>query len=141
MLSSLHVSRITAAIRGQHSLVVALCTSRGAVATPQQQRIRQFSSDDDKVISRETLAIEIAEEHDLTKAKSRRIVDSIFDGVVDGVSDGAKARISAFGIFESKLSPARNSRNPKTGEAVMTPAKQRVRFKASSVFKNAVNGK
>lgn len=42
-----------------------------------------------------------------------------------------KVVLKGFGTFAVKSTPARPGRNPKTGEAVAIPARQRFTFKAS----------
>uniref|UniRef100_A0A7S4HX48 Integration host factor subunit alpha n=1 Tax=Odontella aurita TaxID=265563 RepID=A0A7S4HX48_9STRA len=169
MLPSLGTSRAVAAASWQKALVVAARSAGGAAPSvapsPQTQRRRQhlpfqihrFSSSlsedgDDigreidppaKVVTRATLAEQIAEEHDMTAAKSRRIVDSVLDGIVESLSgaggEETVVRLSSFGIFDRRLQASRKVRNPRTGEVLTSVAKQRVRFRASKGFKDAVN--
>lgn len=51
------------------------------------------------------------------------------------VKDGDKVTIQKFGIFKRKDVAARTARNPKTGEAVLVPAKSVIKFSASKPAK------
>ena len=88
-------------------------------------------------ISKKDLVEEVASTHELSIAKSERIVNSIFDTIVEAVVDGKQARLSSFGSFESFMGKARNGRNPATGEAIQIPSKKRIRFKAYDNFKQS----
>ena len=44
-----------------------------------------------------------------------------------------------FGTFETVERPAREGRNPKTGETIKIAAKKVVKFKAGAELSNAVN--
>jgi nucleoid DNA-binding protein len=89
-------------------------------------------------MTRREIVKEVAEAHDLTLAKSERIVATVLDTIVEGVSDGKSVKLSKFGAFEKSTSAARIARNPKTGESVKVPTKQRIRFRPSKHFKDTV---
>lgn len=55
------------------------------------------------------------------------------------ISNKKEVRMNGFGTFSSKESAARAGRNPITGESLQIPAKQRIRFRPSKQFKEAVN--
>eukprot|EP00558_Chaetoceros_sp_UNC1202_P013318 CAMPEP_0197250896 /NCGR_PEP_ID=MMETSP1429-20130617/54831_1 /TAXON_ID=49237 /ORGANISM="Chaetoceros sp., Strain UNC1202" /LENGTH=143 /DNA_ID=CAMNT_0042712841 /DNA_START=21 /DNA_END=452 /DNA_ORIENTATION=+ len=93
----------------------------------------------DDNLNRTHFAQMIAEEHDLSYAKSIRIVDSVFDTIVESVAEGKKVSVSNFGRFETKLWKETVGRNPKTGQVLNIPARKRVKFSASKAFKDAVN--
>ena len=96
------------------------------------------SKSDDKSVGRRKIIAEIAEKHDLTLAKSERIVVDVFDTIVEAVSDDKSVQISKFGTFEKYTSSARTGRNPQTGEEIKIPAKQRIRFRPTKHFKDTV---
>ena len=48
-------------------------------------------------------------------------------------------KISNFGTFQSKISPRRMGRNPKTKELHPIPKKNKITFIASNTFKNLMN--
>ncbi|HUT85671.1 MAG TPA: HU family DNA-binding protein [Elusimicrobiales bacterium] len=65
------------------------------------------------------------------KKEAKVIVDKIFDIIISTLKHDEKVVISKFGSFRSKIVPARQYRNPKTGETVTLPPRKAIRFKAS----------
>ena len=69
---------------------------------------------------------------ELTIASAKDIIETVFDEIRKKVVEAEKPiQIRGFGSFSIKEMPARNSRNPKTGEPIMVPAKKKVKFKPS----------
>jgi DNA-binding protein HU-beta len=91
-------------------------------------------------INKTDLIKDISETHELTHAKSERILNSILDSIVEAVADKKTVRLSKFGSFEGYESSARIGRNPSTGESINIPAKTRIRFKPYTSFKKTANG-
>ncbi len=73
----------------------------------------------------------IATAHDLSKAKAKEVVNSVFGSIVDASKRGEEVTISGFGKFALKERPAREGRNPKTGEALQIAASKSIAFKMS----------
>eukprot|EP00541_Cyclophora_tenuis_P018496 CAMPEP_0116562870 /NCGR_PEP_ID=MMETSP0397-20121206/12410_1 /TAXON_ID=216820 /ORGANISM="Cyclophora tenuis, Strain ECT3854" /LENGTH=124 /DNA_ID=CAMNT_0004089235 /DNA_START=99 /DNA_END=473 /DNA_ORIENTATION=- len=83
----------------------------------------------------------IADEHDLSKAKSGRILDSVLDLVVESLSQNRTVRLASFGRFEARKVESYKGRNPQTGETLVIPESMRVRFRPFSAFKDNINKK
>lgn len=66
-------------------------------------------------------------------------VDAVIDAVVAALKKGEKVSIAGFGNFEVRDRPARQGRNPRTGEAVQIAASKNPAFKAAKALKDAVN--
>lgn len=77
------------------------------------------------------LADALAEAHDLPKAKAKEIVSSVFGLIVDAAKKGDETAIAGFGKFSVKERPAREGRNPRTGETLKIPASKSLGFKMS----------
>jgi len=92
-----------------------------------------------KTFNKQNIIKEVATTHELSAAKSERIVNTVFDTIVEAVVDGKQVRVSSFGSFDSYLSKARKGRNPSNGEEIDIEAKKRIRFKAYDAFKKASN--
>ncbi|CAB9511785.1 DNA-binding protein HU 2 [Seminavis robusta] len=122
-----------------------LSTTRGSAARSlcqhwaSQKQCRWMSLEDKSNLNLGDLCENIAEEHNLTKAQSRRIVTSLFDSITQAVADKKKVSISNFGSFESVHAKSREMRNIQTGEKYITAAKERVKFKPYTHFKDEVN--
>ena len=70
------------------------------------------------------------------------IIESIFKYLSNALSEGRNIEIRGLGTFNVKKMPARNARNPKTGEKVNTPEKKTIHFKMSKdLFKKLNNEK
>lgn len=81
---------------------------------------------------------EIAEEFDLTKAKSKKIVSFALDRIMTEVRKGKTARLTGFGSFFRHKRNARTGRNPQNGDHVQIPACRVPKFKAGKIFKELV---
>lgn len=79
-------------------------------------------------MSIQTIIAGIAESHGLSKAKSRRIFDSIMTAIASDAVAGS-VTIPKLGTFKTVTRNARVCRNPKTGEQVNVPAKALLKFK------------
>jgi DNA-binding protein HU-beta len=77
------------------------------------------------------LADAIAEAHDLPKTKAKEIVSSVFALIVDAAKKGDETAIGGFGKFSVKERPAREGRNPRTGETLKIPPSKSLGFKMS----------
>ncbi len=77
------------------------------------------------------LADAVAEANDISKAKAKEVVNSIFASIVEAAKRGEEVAIAGFGRFAVKERPAREGRNPRTGEALKIPASKSLGFKMS----------
>ena len=85
------------------------------------------------------IADQVAETYGLTKTDARKIVDAIFTAVVDAAANGNEVSINGFGKFKVKSSPAREGRNPATGQAMQIAASKKLGFSAGKVVKDKLN--
>lgn len=86
--------------------------------------------------------VEVLSEKDVkvTKKDMGIYVNTVFDVITDAVAGSDTVSIAGFGKFECVERPAREGRNPATGEAIHIEASKAPKFKASSTFKAAVKG-
>lgn len=75
-----------------------------------------------------------------SKKDAHYVVDKFFELIASEVVNGQEVNISGFGKFYTQNKPARQARNPKTGEVVNVPAKQVFKFKASKKLSDILNG-
>lgn len=78
--------------------------------------------------------------HGLTKADAKTYVDAVFAAIGDAAAKGDEISISGFGKFAVKHSPARDGRNPATGEAMTIKAANKISFKPAKALKDKLNG-
>ena len=74
-----------------------------------------------------------------TKADAERAVDTMIDSIADSLKKGDEVSIAGLGIFSTKMRPARQGRNPRTGEKINIPASKQPKFKAGKGLKDALN--
>lgn len=92
-----------------------------------------------KVVTKKTLADDLAVKFGWTKKDAAEAVNYVFDEITAVVADGGEASINGFGKFERVSKKARTGLNPSTGEKITIPAFESPKFKASKTFKDAVN--
>lgn len=86
------------------------------------------------------LADRIAASHDVSKADARKLVDGVFAAIVEAAVAGDEIAINGFGKFRVKDSPAREGRNPATGEAMQIAASKKLGFAPAKAVKDKLNG-
>ena len=83
----------------------------------------------------------VAKVHDVlggTKADSERAVDTLVESIIGELQGGEEVSIAGLGIFSAKMRPARQGRNPRTGESIQIPAMRVPKFRAAKALKDAV---
>lgn len=83
----------------------------------------------------------IAEKAELTKASATRALDAFLEGLTGSLQKGDPVVLVNFGTFVVKPRPAREGRNPQTGEKITIKASKIVGFKAGKALKDAVKDK
>ena len=73
-----------------------------------------------------------------TKADAERAVETVIDSIVSSLKSGDEVSISGLGIFATKARPARQGRNPRTGETIHIAASRTAKFRAAKALKDAV---
>ncbi|QXT34489.1 HU family DNA-binding protein [Sphingomonas sanguinis] len=86
------------------------------------------------------LADRITTSHGVSKADARKLVDGVFAAIVEAAVAGDEIAINGFGKFKVKDSPAREGRNPATGEAMQIAASKKLGFAPAKAVKDKLNG-
>jgi len=81
----------------------------------------------------------IANDSEMTKADSEKVLNSILSTITDAVATGDKVTLIGFGTFSVSDRAARRGRNPQTGQSIQIPARKVVKFKAGAKLINATN--
>lgn len=90
--------------------------------------------------TKKDLVDRIAESTGTTRTLTKAVVQGFFDEVIAELDKGNRLEFRDFGVFETKSTPARTARNPKTMEKVEVPAKRRVTFKPGRLMRGGMNG-
>ena len=85
------------------------------------------------------LVAAIVEKTELSKKDAEKAVKSFTEVVADELKKGEKIQLVGFGTFEVADRPAREGRNPKTGETMTIAASKTPKFKAGKALKDMVN--
>ena len=92
-------------------------------------------------ITKKDLVTRIAMQTGQTKVVTKDILQRFLDEIINELASGNRLEFREFGVFESRVRPARMAQNPrKPKERFMVPAKRVVRFKVGRVMKERVGG-
>ena len=81
----------------------------------------------------------VAARTSLSRADAAAAVTATFSTIADALASGETVRIAGFGISSTRSRPARESRNPHTGESIAIAASNTPSFKAGKTLRDAVN--
>lgn len=73
------------------------------------------------------------------KTDTRAILDTLGETVAKNLGSGEEVTLPGVGKLKTKAKPAREGRNPKTGEPVQIAAKTVIKFTPASALNTAVN--
>ncbi len=92
-------------------------------------------------MSREKILKKLKEKNkNLNKDLLQKILDVFFSNISDSLKDKRNVEIRSFGTFFIKeIKEKKNARNPKTGEIIYVPKKNKARFKPSKKLKETIN--
>lgn len=83
----------------------------------------------------------IAADTKLTKKDAEAFLKSFVENVSLALEKGDNVQLIGFGTFDVGERPAREGRNPKTGETIKIAASKTPKFKAGKALKDRVNNK
>tara|TARA_Y100000768_G_C23537054_1_gene477525 strand:+ start:187 stop:468 length:282 start_codon:yes stop_codon:yes gene_type:complete len=76
----------------------------------------------------------------LNKLQLENVLDTFFKSIEEALKNDKSVEIRGFGTFFIKeIKEKYSARNPKTGELIYVPKKNKVRFRASKKFKEFIN--
>ena len=81
----------------------------------------------------------MADAADISKAAAARALDGMVEAIAGAMKEGDQVSLVGFGTFSVKERPARQGRNPQTGETIQIKASNIPTFKAGKALKDAVN--
>ena len=85
------------------------------------------------------LVAAMAKETNLSKKYVEDVLKSFVDVVSKDLINGVKIQLVGFGTFEVAERPAREGRNPRTGETMKIAASKSPKFKAGKALKDSLN--
>jgi DNA-binding protein HU-beta len=81
----------------------------------------------------------VAQATELNQAAAGQALKAVVNAILDALLAGEAVRVSGLGIFNVAARPARQGRNPQTGESIEIAASKAVRFHAGKAVKGALN--
>ena len=78
----------------------------------------------------------------LNRSEIETVIEIFSNDIIKALKNGKKIELRGFGtFFVKKIKENYSARNPKTGELIYVPEKNKVRFKASKSLKKKINEK
>ena len=81
----------------------------------------------------------VARATELNQAAAGLAVKAVVNAILDSLAPGEAVRVSGLGTFDVAARPAREGRNPQSGETINIAASKAVRFHAGKAVKDALN--
>lgn len=78
----------------------------------------------------------VAEATGSTKTDAKKNVDAVVAAISNTLAAGNEVSLNGFGKFKVNDRPAREGRNPATGETIIIAASKQVKFSASKTLKD-----
>jgi len=76
----------------------------------------------------------------LNRSEIDTVIEIFSNNIIKALKNGRKIELRGFGtFFVKKIKENYSARNPKTGELIYVPEKNKVRFKASKKLKKLIN--
>lgn len=95
--------------------------------------------EEDLSMNKTELVAAMAEKAELSKKDSEKALKAFIDVVTEELKSGEKIQLVGFGTFEVSERPAREGRNPRTGETMTIAASKAPKFKAGKALKDSIN--
>lgn len=87
-------------------------------------------------MNKSDLAKAVAEKTGLSRAQAGEAVDAAIEAIVGSVKGNDSVQIAGFGTFYAKHREAREVRNPRTGETMMSKARTQAAFRPAAALKD-----
>ena len=81
----------------------------------------------------------VAEKAEISKKDAEKAVKAFTDALAEELAKGGKVQLVGFGNFEVSERPAREGRNPRTGETMTIAASKTPKFKPGKALKDEIN--
>ena len=85
------------------------------------------------------LVAAMSDKAQLSKKDAEAALKAFTDVVAEELKKGEKIQLVGFGTFEVAERPAREGRNPRTGETMKIAASKAPKFKAGKALKDSIN--
>src|SRR5205823_9035220 len=93
-----------------------------------EDKTEQETTSTSNTIGRQELTKRIAKEANLTQKQAAQVLEVTLETIRQALQEGHEVRLVGFGSFRVRQSAARRGVNPRNGQNIEVPAKERVRF-------------
>lgn len=90
-------------------------------------------------MNKNELVTSMADKAGMKKSEVEKVLKAFTETVTEELKKGEKIQLVGFGTFEVAERPAREGRNPRTGETMPIAASKAPKFKAGKALKDAIN--
>lgn len=90
-------------------------------------------------MNKNELVTSMADKAGMKKTEVEKVLKAFTETVTEELKKGEKIQLVGFGTFEVAERPAREGRNPRTGETMPIAASKAPKFKAGKALKDAIN--
>ena len=90
-------------------------------------------------MNRSELVSNVAAGTSLSKSDAAAAITAVLATIADALARGETVSIAGFGTFSTRDRPAREGRNPRTGETIAIAASRTPAFKPGNTLRDAVN--
>jgi DNA-binding protein HU-beta len=90
-------------------------------------------------MNRAELIVALEAKAGVAKKDAEKVLKAFTEVVAEELKKGEKIQLVGFGTFEVSERPAREGRNPHTGETIKIAACKAPKFKAGKALKDAIN--
>ncbi|TGY87176.1 HU family DNA-binding protein [Marinicauda algicola] len=87
-------------------------------------------------MNKSELAKAVSDAAGVTRTQAGEAVDAVIENITKAVKKGDTVQLAGFGTFHPKHREAREVRNPRTGEKMMSKAKTSLAFRPASSLKD-----
>lgn len=91
-------------------------------------------------VTRKDLASSVYDCIGISRKDADRLVSEALSEITEALVRGENVRLASFGNFEIRAKTQRIGRNPRTGVAAVIPPRRVLKFKASKVLLDRLNG-
>jgi|TARA_B100001093_G_C26289401_1_gene784601 integration host factor subunit beta len=78
----------------------------------------------------------------LSQSEVETVIDSFSTNITKALKEGRRVELRGFGtFFVKKIKENYSARNPKTGELIYIPKKNKIRFRSSKILNKKINEK
>ena len=83
---------------------------------------------------------QVADAAGIETGRARKAIEAVFAAITDAATKGEEVSFPGFGKFKVKDSPARQGRNPATGQTIEIAASRKLAFVPAKQVKDAMAG-